>query len=273
MLNRVTGGQESQLLGTLNSNGSVFLVNPSGILIGSGAQLNAASITLNTSSSTPSDADFLNGLTAGFSTPTATGGDIAINGSITAVNDIVLASGGTVTSGIGAVFSASTVTINSFSTINISTQTPSCITCQIGSFDPPIQTGNIIVNPVNPSIPGGSLTLPSWSAFNIPPGQTTNFLQSNAPVVLNRGDGQVSNPAGIGAVSPIQLVDPSGSVAGGNTGSTSSSLTLSGQSLQSGNGGAPVITLSALLQKICQTVDKLMWLAGRYKLPLKALRK
>ncbi len=49
-LDRVTGGQgPSQILGTLSSNGKVFLVNPDGILFGMGARINVGSLLATTS--------------------------------------------------------------------------------------------------------------------------------------------------------------------------------------------------------------------------------
>jgi filamentous hemagglutinin family protein len=47
-LYRVTGNSESQFLGTLNSNGSLFLINQNGILFGSGAQINVGNIVAST---------------------------------------------------------------------------------------------------------------------------------------------------------------------------------------------------------------------------------
>jgi len=48
-LDRVTGGQgASQILGTLYSNGKVFLVNPDGILFGMGARINVGSLVATT---------------------------------------------------------------------------------------------------------------------------------------------------------------------------------------------------------------------------------
>ncbi|HEI3267032.1 TPA: filamentous hemagglutinin N-terminal domain-containing protein, partial [Escherichia coli] len=57
VLSRVTGGTESQILGTLNANGQVFLVNPSGILFGSSARVNTAGFVASTRDI--SDEDFL----------------------------------------------------------------------------------------------------------------------------------------------------------------------------------------------------------------------
>ena len=48
ILNRVTGTQFSSLQGTLTANGQVYLVNPNGLLIGSGARINAGSFVAST---------------------------------------------------------------------------------------------------------------------------------------------------------------------------------------------------------------------------------
>jgi len=59
VLNRVTGGNPSSILGTLSSNGRVFLVNPHGIVFGQGSVINTAGFVASTLNI--SDADFLAG--------------------------------------------------------------------------------------------------------------------------------------------------------------------------------------------------------------------
>ena len=59
ILNRVTGGLTSEIYGNINSNGHVFLVNPNGILFGSGSQVNVGSLTASTLNI--QDDDFLKG--------------------------------------------------------------------------------------------------------------------------------------------------------------------------------------------------------------------
>lgn len=59
VLNRITGQDPSQILGALQSNGRVFLVNPSGILFGQGAQVDVNGLVASTLNI--SNEDFLNG--------------------------------------------------------------------------------------------------------------------------------------------------------------------------------------------------------------------
>lgn len=58
-LNRVTGGSASQIMGTLNANGKVFLINPNGVLFGKGASVNTAGLVASTRNI--STADFMQG--------------------------------------------------------------------------------------------------------------------------------------------------------------------------------------------------------------------
>lgn len=59
VFNRVTGGDVSQILGTLQSNGQVFLINPAGVFFGQGAVVDTAGFLA--SSLAASNADLLNG--------------------------------------------------------------------------------------------------------------------------------------------------------------------------------------------------------------------
>lgn len=59
VLNRVTGQNPSQILGQLQSNGRVFLINPNGIVFGQGARIDTAGLIASTLNL--SDADFLAG--------------------------------------------------------------------------------------------------------------------------------------------------------------------------------------------------------------------
>ena len=70
MLNRVLGANPSELLGQLNANGRVFLINPNGVVVGKDASINAMEFVA--SALDVADEDFLNG------------GDLAFSGESTA---------------------------------------------------------------------------------------------------------------------------------------------------------------------------------------------
>ena len=79
VLNRITGQDPSRILGALQSNGRVFLINPNGVLFGAGAQVNVAGLVA--SSLAISNSDFLAGkynFTAG-----AVAGNVVNQGAIT----------------------------------------------------------------------------------------------------------------------------------------------------------------------------------------------
>lgn len=59
LLNRVTSGNPSSLMGNLHANGKVYLVNPNGILVGAGANIDTGSFIASTQD--VSNADFMNG--------------------------------------------------------------------------------------------------------------------------------------------------------------------------------------------------------------------
>jgi filamentous hemagglutinin family protein len=81
ILNRVTGSQVSTLLGKLDANGQVLLVNPNGIVIGKGGQINVAGFIASTSNI--SNTNFMSGRLI-FDQPGKAGAGILSSGNITA---------------------------------------------------------------------------------------------------------------------------------------------------------------------------------------------
>jgi filamentous hemagglutinin family protein len=89
-LNRVLGADPSSILGSLNANGKVFLVNPSGIVFGQGASVNVGGLVA--SSLDINDGDFM----AGKYLFTGNGGTVRNEGSISADGGHVALLGATV---------------------------------------------------------------------------------------------------------------------------------------------------------------------------------
>lgn len=79
ILNRVVTQNPSAILGALQSNGRVFLINPAGILFGAGAQVDVAGLVASTLNL--SDQDFLSGRLRFTETPNA--GAVVNQGAIT----------------------------------------------------------------------------------------------------------------------------------------------------------------------------------------------
>jgi filamentous hemagglutinin family protein len=82
-LNRVTGGNPSQILGSLKSNGMVYLINPNGILFGKNARVDVGGLVASTSQI--SDKSFLSG-TQQFTPGGVAGASIVNEGHISVKN-------------------------------------------------------------------------------------------------------------------------------------------------------------------------------------------
>jgi filamentous hemagglutinin family protein len=85
VLNRVLSTDPSSIFGTLSANGRVFLINPSGVVFGSGSSVNTAGLVVSTLSI--SDSDFLSG-NYRFNRNGATGG-IVNQGTLAADNGFI----------------------------------------------------------------------------------------------------------------------------------------------------------------------------------------
>ncbi|RQS19262.1 filamentous hemagglutinin N-terminal domain-containing protein [Burkholderia sp. Bp8992] len=112
-LNRVIGNNGSQIHGQIDANGKVFLVNPNGVLFGSGAQINVGGLVASTQNI--ADADFLAGnyRFAGNSNASivndgkitaADGGSVALLGARVSNNGVIQAKMGRVALGAGNAF-------------------------------------------------------------------------------------------------------------------------------------------------------------------------
>lgn len=159
-LNRVAGSDPSSILGSLSSNGKVFLVNPNGILFGKDAQVNVGGLVASTLNI--SDRDFMAGnyKFSGTSTSTiinqgtistnADGGYVALLGAN--VNNV-----GTIVARLGAVAIASGTDI----TLDLVGDNLLNVTVNQGTVNAMIQNGGLI------QADGGLVLLTTQSAGSL----------------------------------------------------------------------------------------------------------
>ena len=105
-LNRVLGADGSKIMGQLDANGRVFIINPNGVLFGSGAQVNVGGLVASTLDLSVSDFEAGNYAFKGNSSnasvinngriSAADGGSVALLGGTVSNNGVIVANQGTV---------------------------------------------------------------------------------------------------------------------------------------------------------------------------------
>lgn len=171
VLNRVVGADPSSILGSLISNGKVFLINPNGIVFGQGSQVNVGGLVASTAPL--SNADFLAG-NLSFGTPSATGA-IDVSGSITAVDSIHM--------------TANLITVGGSIQVTSPTGTMTLNANFGGAAGGPAIGGGLQVNPLLVPI--------NTTGSNILIGGNFNIGSGNSGIVLNTAG---INPTGSGAI-------------------------------------------------------------------------
>ena len=95
MLNRVTGGAESQIMGSLSANGHVYLINPNGITFGKGSSVSVGGLVASTLNLVDDGqfSGFMSGTSKqlAFELPVGKAGTVLNQGSITAADGGVVA--------------------------------------------------------------------------------------------------------------------------------------------------------------------------------------
>jgi filamentous hemagglutinin family protein len=86
LVNRVIGGGQTTLSGTVNSNGQVWILNPNGVVAGAGSTFNVGGLLF--SNLGLADADILDG-NGSFNFTGVAGGTVALNGAVTASAGVV----------------------------------------------------------------------------------------------------------------------------------------------------------------------------------------
>ncbi len=107
ILNRVVTGTPSSILGALTSNGNVFLVNPNGVLFGSGSQVSVGGLTVSTTDIT--DGNFVAG---NYVFAPGGGGSVSLAGGIVSTTGSIVINSPTSTSVSGTITSGGTVSVS-----------------------------------------------------------------------------------------------------------------------------------------------------------------
>lgn len=201
VLNRVVGVNPSAILGSLQSNGIVFLINPNGVLFGASSQINVGALVI--SSVNITDANFLSGGGATIGTIIPLTGNISISGLSGNSGNIVLTSnaGGGVLTFAGGALTSNTGDVKNIG--NTSVGGGSLMTA--GSS---ITSGNIsIQNTAGGTLSGGAITVTSavnnaggasGGAITLAGGSGANKA-AIAPAGNIPGSGLSSNPIVISA--------------------------------------------------------------------------
>jgi filamentous hemagglutinin family protein len=261
-LDRVTGGLgPSQILGSLYSNGKVFLVNPDGILFGAGSRINVGGLLATTSNI--SNSDFMAGR-YNFSIPGNPSASIVNQGSITAQSGgfaALVAPGvrntGTITAWLGRVglASANTFALDLYGDRLIQLNVGDSIASQVIDVSTGKPLSSLVSNEGTIKANGGRVELTAVATREVVDSvlNNTGFIEAdtvgihNGMIVLEAATAE-NTPAG----SPTQTVKVSGtlSAAGKRKGTTGGTIVVTGQSVQvsganinasGGNGGGAVL--------------------------------
>ncbi|MFT8922744.1 beta strand repeat-containing protein [Acetobacter sp.] len=206
-LNRVTGGQESIIAGSINANGRVFLVNPAGVLFTNTSQVNVGGIVASTRNIT--DKDFMAGnyQFSGDSTASvinkghihaASGGFVVLMGNVVKNDGVISARLGTVAMAAGERM-----------TLNFGGNALLDVTIDKGAYNALVANRKLIV------ADGGRVILSAQTADQIMSAQVNNTGIIQARTLADLTGGHAAS--GTVQVGQIQLLAKDGTVKVGGT--------------------------------------------------------
>ncbi|MGV2288585.1 filamentous hemagglutinin N-terminal domain-containing protein [Trinickia sp. YCB016] len=152
VLNRINSANATSILGALNANGRVFIVNPNGVLIGNGAKINVGSLIA--SSLNISDADFKDNrlnFKGGGNGDVVNQGDIKANESVALIGSKTVSNTGSITSTGNVALAAGDAITLQFSDAGLSA------TVTEGSLKALINNGGLL------STQDGDIVLTAWA--------------------------------------------------------------------------------------------------------------
>ena len=242
-LDRVTGGQgPSQILGTLYSNGKIFLVNPDGILFGMGASINVGSLLATTNNIT--NKNFMAGRYQ-FTIPGNPNASIVNMGSITAQTGgfaALVAPGvrntGTITAKLGtiALASGNAFTLDMYGDNLITLGLTDSISSQVVDVATGQPLKSLVSNEGKLKANGGTVTLTAAAARAV-----VDSVINNSGVIEANSIGSHNGMIVLGAAtattkppgSPTQTVTVSGklSAKGKRKGTTGGTIIVTGENI------------------------------------------
>src|SRR3990167_5006195 len=238
-LNRVLGSDPSSILGNLNANGKVFLINPNGVLFGQSAAVNVGGLVASTLNL--SDSDFMSGnyqfagsgdgSVVNQGTLNADGGYVALLGASVSNQGLIQANVGTVALAAG---DAITLDVAGDGLLNVAVQQ--------GAVDALVQNGGMI------QADGGKVLMTARSAGSLVQSVVNNTGVIRAQSLENRnGTIVLSGDMQSGTINLGGTLDVSGSGAGekgGTITATAQQVGLVGATIKaSGDAGGGTVLL------------------------------
>ena len=245
-LDRVTGGLgPSQILGSLSSNGSVFLVNPDGILFGQSAKVNVGGLLATTHDI--ANSDFMAG-NYNFAIPGNPSASIVNQGSITAQSGgfaALVAPGvrntGTITAKLGTVALASgnAFTLDFYGDNLITLRVNDSIAATVMDVSTGQPLSSLVSNEGTLKANGGRVELTAVAARQVVDSviNNTGVIEANS---IGTHNGMIVLGAATGSSKPVdaptQTVKVSGKVsaAGKKKGTTGGTVVVTGENIQVG---------------------------------------
>jgi len=186
ILNIVNGGQNTTINGTIESNAKVYILNPNGIVVGNGARIDTAQLTLSTVDSPfAAQSTFLTeGKLPSEAGNRTASGSITIGSAISTANVTAL----TKDISIGGYISSGALTINADG--NVALANSSSVLYNTGAVLVNNPTGNTVIGSV-----GSTLAAPNGITVNSVSGSISSVANSklnSSKVILNTATGDIS---------------------------------------------------------------------------------
>ncbi|MFM5914122.1 MAG: filamentous hemagglutinin N-terminal domain-containing protein, partial [Chakrabartia godavariana] len=238
-LNRVIGDNPTKILGSLTSNGQIYLLNPRGILFGAGSRVNAAGLVASTMSM--KDEDFLAGRYVftdnGSKAAVVNEGEIVVNGGYAALLSSNVRNEGIVSSRLG------TVALAAGQKLTLDVSGDQLVSVQVE----PALVGQLIENRGMIAAEDGRVIMTLSSERRLIDSAIASRVEQ-AKAIVAAGDGTVSRIAAAGEITAAQVDIEAGSVGTADVaGALTTASDISGGGKISVTGGDVVLRATSRL--------------------------